>query len=427
MSTNVLVIGSGGREHALVWKLAQSPRIGRLYASPGNGGTQSFAENVPIDATDISKLLQFTKENGIDLTIVGPDDSLALGIVDVFRAQGLSIFGPTRVAAEIESSKIFAKNLTSEAGIPTAPFQNFSEYDRALAYVRERGIPIVIKANGLALGKGVYVCKTFAQAEGALTQIMLERVYGNAGEEVIIEEFLDGQEISIHALCDGESFVLFPPAQDHKSICDGDKGENTGGMGTIVPVPWVSVDTLRVFGERIVRPTLEALANRKRSFTGLLYPGLKMTSDGPKVLEFNARFGDPEAQSFMRFLKTDLLDLLEACVDGTLAKLTLEWYSGFAVCVTIVSGGYPGKYRKGMPIYGMAEAEQVPGVVVFHAGTSFDGGILKTSGGRVLGVSARGETLQSALDRAYEAVRCIEFEGMYYRRDIGAKALGLVF
>src|SRR3989344_5065423 len=419
---NVLIIGSGGREHALAWKLEQSPRIGKLYVAPGNGGTRQVAENIPIEANDIDGLVQFAEKNEIGLTVVGPDDPLSLGIVDAFQARGLRIFGPTRAATEIESSKAFAKNLMSEAGIPTAIFKIFSEYDKALVYIREQGAPIVVKASGLALGKGVYVCKTLTQAEAALAEIMLDHIHKDAGNEVVVEEFLNGQEISIHAFCDGKTFTLLPPAQDHKPIHDGDEGKNTGGMGTIAPVSWVSADTLQTLGEQVVRPTLDALAKRGRQFSGLLYPGLKMTTNGPRVLEFNARFGDPETQSYMRLLKTDLFDILDACVDGTLAKLAIEWHSGFATCVVIASGGYPDEYKKGVPIRGVADAEHVPDVVVFHAGTSFDGE-LKTSGGRVLGVTAIGTTLREALDRAYEATQQIQFEGMQYRRDIGAKAL----
>lgn len=423
-NTNVLIIGSGGREHALAWKLAQSPRIGKLFVAPGNGGTRQVAENILIDTNDIDGLIKFAKKNEIGLTVVGPDDPLALGIVDAFRAHGLKIFGPTRAAAEIESSKAFAKNLMNEANIPTAIFKIFSEYNKALLYVREHGAPIVIKASGLALGKGVYVCKTLAQAEAALAEIMVDNVHKEAGSEVVIEEFLDGQEISIHAFCDGKTFVLLPPAQDHKPVLDNDEGKNTGGMGTIAPVSWVNADTLKIVGEQVVRPTLEALIKCGRPFSGLLYPGLKLTSTGLKVLEFNARFGDPETQSYMRLLKTDLLDILEACVDGTLAELAIEWHSGFAVCVVVASGGYPDEYKKGVPIRGAAEAERVSNVVIFHAGTSFENE-LKTSGGRVFGVSATGDTLRDALDNAYEATRLIQFDGMQYRHDIGAKALSI--
>ncbi|MBI4034000.1 MAG: phosphoribosylamine--glycine ligase [Candidatus Brennerbacteria bacterium] len=426
MNTNVLIIGSGGREHALAWKLAQSPRIGKLYVAPGNGGTCQVADNIAIRATDIDGLVRFAEKNEIGLTVVGPDDPLALGVVDAFQARGLRIFGPTRVAAEIESSKAFAKNLMNEAGIPTPEFQIFSEYDKALAHVRKHGAPIVVKASGLARGKGVYVCKTLAEAEIALAKIMLTQVHKNAGSEVVVEEFLDGQEISIHAFCDGKTFVLLPPAQDHKPIRDNDEGKNTGGMGTIAPVSWVSAETMRAVDEQVVCPTLQALAKRGRSFQGLLYPGLKMTTSGLKVLEFNARFGDSETQSYVRLLKTDLLDILEACVDGTLSELAIEWYSGFTACVVIASGGYPDEYEEGMPIYGVAEAENVSGVVVFHAGTRLDGE-LKTSGGRVLGVTAIGDTLRDALLRAYEAAQLIRFEGKQYRRDIGAKALATAF
>ena len=421
---NILVIGSGGREHALAWKIAQSPRIGKLFIAPGNGGTRQIAKNIAIDATDTNGLVQFAEENNIGLTVVGPDNSLALGIVDTFQARGLKIFGPTRATAEIESSKAFAKNLMSDAGIPTASFRIFNKYEDALAYVRERGTPIVVKASGLALGKGVYICNSLAQAETALEEIMRKNVHKNAGSEVVIEEFLDGQEISIHAFCDGKTFVLLPPAQDHKPIYDNDKGKNTGGMGTIAPVSWVSADTLQTIGEQIVHPTLEALEKCGRQFHGLLYPGLKMTLSGPKVLEFNARFGDSETQSYMRLLKTDLLDILEACVEGTLSELTVEWNYGFAVCVVIASGGYPDTYKRGIPISGMDDAMHVPGVVVFHAGTVFDGE-LKTSGGRVLGVTAIGNTLRDALSHAYEAVQCIQFDGKQYRRDIGSKTLAL--
>ena len=422
MKTNVLVIGSGGREHALAWKLAQSPRIGKLFVASGNGGTRQVAENVAIDSTDIDGLTQFATSNDIGLTVVGPDDPLALGVVDAFQTRGLRIFGPTCAAAEIEASKAFSKKLMSEAGIPTATFQVFSEHEKALAYVRERGVPVVVKASGLALGKGVYVCKSLTEAEAALAEIMLEHAHKEAGNEVVVEEFLDGQEISIHAFCDGKTAVLLPPAQDHKPIGDGDTGKNTGGMGTIAPVSWVSADILQDVDERIVRPTLHALAERGRQFKGLLYPGLKMTTSGPKVLEFNARFGDPETQSYMRLLKTDLLDILDACVDGKLADLPIEWNSGFAACIVIASGGYPDEYKKGLPLRGVADAERVPSIVVFHAGTTFDGE-LKTSGGRVLGITAIGNTLRGALNCAYEAARLVEFEGKQYRNDIGAKAL----
>ena len=414
----VLIVGKGGREHALVWKIIQSPKVSKIFCAPGNAGIAQLAECIEIEADDVSGLVRFAEGKNIDLTVVGSEDSLALGIVDVFRSRGLRIFGPTRAAAKIEWSKAFAKRLMRDNGIPTAPFRIFRNHDRALDYIRKHGAPIVIKVSGLASGKGVYSCKTLAEAEEALAEIMLKHIHKEAGNEVIIEEFLDGQEISIHAFCDGKTSILMPTSQDHKPIGDGDKGKNTGGMGTIAPVPWVSAEMLQNIDQQIVKPTLNTLAEHGQSFTGCLYPGLK----GQKVLEFNARFGDPETQSYMRLLKTDLLDILKACVDGKLVEQKIEWRSGFAACVVLASGGYPGSYRKEIPIFGIKEAEKVPGVVVFHAGTMFSDQ-LETSGGRVLGVTAIGETLQKTLDRIYKAISYIKFKGMQYRKDIGAKAI----
>lgn len=422
MTGNVLIVGSGGREHALAWKLVQSPHLNKLYIAPGNGGTCGIAENISIKATDITSLVQFAEKHAINLTVVGPDDPLALGIVDAFQAQGLRIFGPTRMAAEIESSKAFAKQLMRDVGISTAPFRIFQKYGEALSYIREHGAPVVVKASGLALGKGAYPCRTLEQAETALTEIKLDRVHKDAGDEVIVEEFLEGQEISIHALSDGDNCVLLPPAQDHKQIFDGDKGKNTGGMGTIAPVPWFNVEMLRDVKQRVVQPTLDTLNQHGRKFIGCLYPGLKMTDDGLQVLEFNARFGDPETQVYMRLLKTDLLDILDACVDGRLVDIKVEWRRGFAVCIVLASDGYPCEYRKNVPIYGINEASQMSDVIIFHAGTVWKNR-LRTSGGRVLGVTTVGETLQVALDKAYEAVERIHFNGMQYRKDIGVKAL----
>lgn len=422
MAINIFIIGSGGREHALAWKIAKSARANKLYVAPGNGGTRGIAENIPIEAVNIKELARFAEKNSIDLTVVGPDNPLALGVVDMFQSRGLRIFGPIRAAARIESSKAFAKHLMRDSNIPTAQFGIFRKYKNALEYAQKHGAPIVIKASGLAFGKGVYVCKTLSQAESALAEIMIERAHKQAGNEVIIEEFLDGQEISIHAFCDGKTSVLLPAAQDHKPIFDDDRGRNTGGMGTIMPVPIVSSQILQEVDMKIVRPTLQALAKKGSPFSGCLYPGLKMTKEGPKVLEYNARFGDPEMQSYMRLLKTDLLDVLDACVDGKLNKLKIEWNSGFAVCVVLASHGYPGKYEKGIPILGVKEAEKIQGIVVFHAGTMYDGE-LRTSGGRVLGVTATGGTLQNAISKAYEAISYIKFKGIQFRKDIGTKAL----
>jgi phosphoribosylamine--glycine ligase len=462
MNKKILVVGNYAREHALAWKLAQSPRVEKLYIAPGNGGTQSnprlsasasrryprasaAVENVPIAPTDIPKLVEFALEKKIDITVVASDDPLAAGIVDAFEAKGLKIFGPTKAAARIESSKGFAKKLMQEHGIPTAKFQTFDSYDAARAYVREMcdkvkpsafsrfnlPAPVVIKADGLALGKGVIIAATHEEAEDALKKIMVEKVFGNSGARVVIEEFLKGEEFSAHAFTDGKTFKLFPFSQDHKAIFEGDKGPNTGGVGTVAPLTWVGETGTKIVAEKIVAPALDALKEIGTPFRGLLYPGLMMTADGPKAIEFNARFGDPECESYMRLLKTDLLDIVEACIDGTLEKVNIEWHPGFACCIILCSGGYPGAYEKGKEITGIEEAEKVPDVVIFHAGTitadgrgyNADERRLVTSGGRVLGVTATGETLKAALDKAYEAAGKIHFDGMYYRKDIGAKAL----
>lgn len=422
MAVDVLLVGSGGREHALAWKLAQSPRIGKLYIAPGNGGTRLVGENVPIGIMEFDKLADFAEEKKIRLTVIGPDDAFVGGIVDAFVARGLRIWGPSKEAAQLEGSKAFSKRLMAEAGIPTAEFEVFTEHAQALDYVRSKGVPIVIKASGLALGKGVYVCQTSGDAEAALDDIMVKRLFKDAGNEVVIEEFLDGPEISIHAITDGKTYQMFPSSQDHKTIGEDDTGKNTGGMGVIGPLPFLSAEQMADIEKQVVIPTFDALRKKGVEYRGILYPGLKLTSKGPRVLEYNARFGDPETQVYMRLLKSDLLDVLEACVDGKLADSAIEWNTGFVVNIVLASGGYPDAYKKGLPIAGTEEAEKVSSVVVFHAGTSFDEN-LKTSGGRVLGVSATGETLKEALDRAYEAAEKITFEGKYYRRDIGARAL----
>ena len=423
MAENVLVIGTYPREHAIAWKLKQSPRVGKVYVAPGNGGTENVAETVPIGVMEFEKLAAFALEKKISLTVVGPENPLGEGIVDYFQAKGLRIWGPTKAAAQIESSKAFSKQLMADANIPTAEFKIFTEHAEALAYVREKGAPIVIKVDGMVFGKGAYVCMTMEEAEMALKEIMLDNVHHAASSKVVIEEFLDGQEISIHALSDGETSVIFPTSQDHKTIGENDTGKMTGGMGAAAPISWVSKENLADIDTRVVRPALHALAQRGSPLVGMLYPGLKMTSKGPKVLEFNARFGCPEAEVYMRLMKSDVFELFNACVEGTLADFTIEWNSGFAVTIIIASGGYPDEYKKGFPITGIDEAERVPDFVVFHAGTKQASGQLVTDGGRVLSVSATSKTLQEAVERAYEAVGKIHFEGMYYRRDIGAKAL----
>src|SRR3989344_4753160 len=433
---DVLLVGGGGREHALAWKLAQSPRIGTLNIAAGNGGTRLVGENVPIGVMQFDELADFAKERKISLTICSMDDPLVGGIVDFFQSQGLRIWGPTKAAAQIEGSKAFSKQLMREAGIPTADFKVCIDYEEARTYMREKGVPIVIKASGLALGKGVYVCHTLEEAEKALKEVMVDRILNEAGKQVVIEQYLEGQEVSIHAISDGKTHKMFPTSQDHKTIGEGDTGKNTGGIGTIAPVPWVSHEMLDDIEKRVVRPTFDTLAKNGMPFAGILYPGLKMSSKGPMVLEYNARFGDPECEVYMRLMKSDLLEVLELCASGPptdgMPNQTIEWHTGFAANIVLCSGGYPDEFEKGLPITGIEEAEKIEGVVVFHAGTMFDlpaeasaqaGGTLKTSGGRVLGVSAVGETLKGALDRAYQAADKIQFEGKYFRRDIGAKAL----
>lgn len=425
MATDILIIGGGGREHAIAWKLKQSPRVGKIYVAPGNGGTAAIAENVAIDVMDFQKLAAFAAEKKVGLTIVGPDDPLAGGIVDVFKSRGLRVWGPLKAAAQIEGSKAFAKDFMKEAGIPTAEYKIFTAAAQALAYARTRSLPLVVKASGLALGKGVYVCATMEEVEGAIDEIMVKRVHQDAGNEVVVEDFLKGEEISTHALTDGVEHILFPSSQDHKRALDGDKGPNTGGMGVIAPVPWVTDEMMAQIEEQVVVRSFEQFQKRGISYTGLLYPGVMMTVDGPKVLEFNARFGDPETQAYMRLLESDGLELFEASAGGdmTALKKNIAWRSGFAVNLVIASGGYPERYEKGFPITGIDEAEKVESVVVFHAGTKLEGGQVVTSGGRVLGVSALGNTLKQALERAYQAAERIQFTGKYYRHDIGAKSL----
>ena len=423
---NVLIIGGGGREHALAWKIAQSPRLGRLYVAPGNGGTHTIATNVAISAGDVSALLDFAINNNIGLTIVGPDDSLALGIVDAFNAANLKIFGPTRAAAQIESSKTFSKKLMSAAGIPTANFESFTEIDAATAYIDDHSYPLVVKASGLALGKGVSICQSRAEARATLVDMMSIGKYGDAGNSVVIEDFLPGREISIHAFCDGQSAALFPSAQDHKPAYDGDKGPNTGGMGTIAPVPWADEQLLDQARAVVVEPILAALRQSGASFSGLLYPGLMVGDNGFNVLEFNARFGDPETQSYMRLLESDLLEILNACVDGALVSQSIQWSRLTAITVVLASGGYPGSYDKGLKISGLIEAAQLPDIEIFHAGTKQEGSAMLTNGGRVIGVSATGVDLPDAQAKAYAAIQLISFDGMEYRTDIGNKSLSSI-
>jgi len=419
----ILVIGSGGREHALVWKLAQ-PRVTEIFCAPGNAGTAAIATNVPLPIRDHGSLVKFALSEGIDFTVVGPDDALAAGIVDHFEQAGLKIFGPTQSAARLESSKVFAKEFMQRHGIPTAASGHFSDSDEAHRFCQSNHYPLVIKADGLALGKGVIIAQTPWEAAQAINDIMEKRLFGDAGQQVVIEEFLRGQECSVHALVDGEHYLLFPAAQDHKQIFDGDKGPNTGGMGTFSPPEkLVTPKMIDRIHREVMEPFMAGLKKDGLLFRGLLFPGVMVTEEGPKLLEFNCRFGDPETQALLPRLKSDLLDLLEATVDGKLDAMQPEWDSRAAVCVIMASGGYPGEYVKGKPITGIEEAEALPGVTVFHAGTQRIEGELVTAGGRVLGVTALGVDLASAQKLAYEAVSKIHFEGATFRRDIGAKGL----
>ncbi len=413
---NILVVGSGGREHALVWKLRQSSRVKNIFVSPGNAGTSLGATNIPISETN--EIINWLKENPVDLVIIGPDNYLAEGIVDKVQEMGIMVFGPTKAAAEIEWSKSFAKQLMQEEGIPSAAFETFDDLKKANLYIENQKFPIVIKADGLAFGKGVVIAENLDQAKKALADIMGHKIYGNAGKTIIIEEYLQGQEISIHAFCDGESAILFPSSQDHKRIFDGNKGPNTGGMGTIAPVVGVTDEQLKEIKEKIVVPTLQALKKRGRIFKGILYPGIMITENGPKVIEFNARFGDPETQSYMRLLDSDLVEVLIACIEGNLKSKKILWSNKFACCITCASRGYPETSEKGKIIQGL-ETIKDNNIVIFHAGTKNKGNKIITNGGRVLGVTATGNSLPKALEEAYAAIKMISFDGMQYRKDIG--------
>lgn len=422
MGKKVIVIGgTGGREHALAWKLSQSPQVEKVYITPGNGGTQQAGENVPIRPDEVEKLIVFCKSNSIDLAVIGPDDLLADGLADKLRAGGLAAFGPSQSAARIESSKAFSKDLMKHRNIPTAKYKTFTNPDLAVEYARNQKYPLVVKASGLALGKGVLICEDFESAKKAISLIMLEKAFKSAGETVVIEEFLAGDEVSFHALSDGKNYTLFPTSQDHKQIFDNDKGPNTGGMGAFGPVSWVSEELIRQVGTDVIKPALDGMTGAGNPFAGCLYPGMMITADGPKTLEYNARFGDPETQVYMRLLDSDLFDLLYSCAQGTLNPDSVKWKKGFAVSVVLASGGYPGEYQKGLEISGVDDAETMDGIVVFHAGTKQENGRLLTAGGRVLNVTAYGTTLAEAIDKAYAAVNKIHFDNMHYRKDIGQR------
>ncbi len=419
----VLVVGGGGREHALVWKIAQSPQVDTLYAAPGNAGISEHAECLDIGAEDIDGLLEFARSQGIDLTVVGPEVPLVAGVVDRFREAGVRIFGPDKEAAQLEGSKVFAKRLMREARVPTAEFHVFDEPTTAHQYLDSQDAPIVVKADGLAAGKGVLVCRSIDDSHQAVDAIMVDRRFGEAGRQVIIEECMVGEEASILALTDGKTIYPLPTSQDHKPIYDGDGGPNTGGMGAYSPAPVVTPEMEEHITRQILVPVVHALRVRGIRYRGVIYAGLMMTPGGPKVLEFNVRFGDPETQPILMRLKGDLVPALEAVVDGRLQETSLEWDDRPAVCVVMASGGYPGSYEKGKPIIGLEDAAGMTDVAVFHAGTASADGRLVTDGGRVLGVTALGETVAEAKARAYDAVKKIQFDGAYYRTDIADRAI----
>jgi len=416
-------VGGGGREHALAWKLAQDRRRPRILCAPGNAGTASLGTNLDIAADDLDALTAWAQANRPDLTVIGPEAPLCLGLADRLQAAGLRVFGPNRAAAQLEGSKAFAKDVMLAAGVPTAKAERFTAAAAARAYVRKEGAPIVIKADGLAAGKGVTVCATVAEAERAIDEALVQKAFGAAGATVLVEECLVGEEVSILALVDGEHVVLLDSAQDHKRVFDHDEGPNTGGMGAYSPAPVMKRDMLPAIREQVFERTLRELRRRGIIYKGVMYAGLMMTAQGAKVLEFNTRFGDPETQVILPRIAGDLLPALEACIDGTLREEHLRWEPSACVCVVMAAGGYPGAYRKGDEIRGLAEADGLPDTVVFHAGTKLKDGRAVTAGGRVLGVTARGPDLPVAVQRAYAAVQCIEFDQAHYRKDIAWRAL----
>lgn len=427
----ILVIGSGGREHALVWKVAQSPHLTQLWCAPGNAGiaqertekTERPVECVNIGAEDSPKLLAFAQEKKIDLTVVGPDNPLALGIVDLFQKNGLRIWGPNQKAAQFESSKVFSQRFMEKYGIPTARAGTFDDAVAAKEFAESLGGNCAVKADGLALGKGVLICGSVAEAAKAIDEILVSKAFGAAGSKIVIQEFLEGMEISLHALCDGNTAKIFPTSQDHKRALDGDRGLNTGGMGTYSPTPFLSDSELIETSRKILEPFMRGCTAEGIDYRGILYPGIMVTKEGPKVIEFNARFGDPEAQVYLTRLENDLIELLDASASGTLGKTELRWSTVASVCVVMASGGYPGNYAKSKPIAGLEEVAKLANTKVFHAGTTRAGDKIVTSGGRVLGVTALGRDLKAARTAAYAAVEKIHFEGAQFRRDIGAKAL----
>lgn len=425
----VLVIGSGGREHALAWKISQSSRVERVFVAPGNAGTAQEAENVDIPVHDFDRLIKFSRNNNVNLVVVGPEAPLVDGIVDAMQESGLRVFGPSKSAAQLEGSKIFCKDLLRKADVPTADYQVFRDAESAVTFVNDRyadepEVPLVVKADGLAAGKGVIVCQYRGEVLEAIDRIASQREFGEAGDQLVIEERLEGQEASVLAITDGRTILTLPAAQDHKRALDGDQGPNTGGMGAYCPTPVVNDELMHRIEEQILVPTVHAMKRGRYAYRGLLYAGLMLTNQGPKVLEYNVRFGDPECQPLLMRLKSDLVDIFEATIDGRLEELEpLEWDSSAAVCVVMASAGYPGSYETGLPIRGLDAADNVPGVKVFHAGTATVDGQIVTNGGRVLGVTAMGKSISSAKLQAYTAVKYIRWDGACCRKDISDKAV----
>ena len=416
----VLIVGGGGREHAIAWKVAKSPKVEKLYCAPGNAGIAEVAECVNIGVMEFDKLTAFARENQIDLTIIGPDDPLAAGAVDAFEAAGLRVFGPRKNAAILEASKAFSKDLMKKYGIPTAAYETFTSPETALAYLETAKMPIVLKADGLALGKGVLICKDLEEAREGVKTLMLDKQFGSAGDEVVIEEFMTGREVSVLSFVDGKAIKIMTSAQDHKRAKDGDQGLNTGGMGTFSPSPFYTAEVDAFCKEHIYQKTVDAMRAEGREFKGIIFFGLMLTADGPKVLEYNARFGDPETQVVLPRMKNDIVDLFEACIDGTLDQMDLQFEDNAAVCVVLASDGYPEHYEKGFPIHGLEHFKDADGYYVFHAGSKFDAdGQIVTNGGRVLGVTATGKTLKEARANAYTATEFITFDNKYMRHDIG--------
>jgi len=421
---DVLVIGSGGREHAIVWALSKDKSIKNIFCAPGNAGTSFIAKNINISADNLDELLNFAKEKNIDLTIVGPEIPLVKGIVDIFEKSGLKIFGPNKNGAMLEGSKAFTKSFLKENKIPTAEFEKFNNFDNAVLYIKEnKKYPVVIKADGLAAGKGVLICNNEEEAIAAITDIMIKKIFGNSGDTIVIEEFLEGEEASILALTDGENIILLPPSQDHKRIFDDDKGPNTGGMGAYAPTPLIKKDIINKIKNTILHPTLEGLKRKNIIYKGVLYAGLMITKDGPKVLEYNCRFGDPETQSIMPLINSNLLELFIGCSDGNIKNKQIDIKDGFALNVVIASSGYPGKYETGKEIYGLEKFNDRDDIIIFHAGTKVEKGKILTSGGRVLNFTGIDKNIEKTIEKVYNNINKIKFEGAYYRKDIGKRAL----